>query len=126
MVLPRLKTSLLDISMAVINGSLSDVNIEWNDKSCVCVVVASGGYPVKYEKNKKISGLNSNGQLNNAVIYHAGTKYENNDFLTSGGRVLGVTCLGDTLSEAIKNAYEAVSNISFENMHYRHDIGSKR
>ena len=87
--------------------------------------MASGGYPVKYESGKIISGLDQNGQLKDVFVYHAGTKSENEQFLTAGGRVLGVTATADTLQHALAQAYAGVEKISFEKAHYRHDIGTR-
>lgn len=125
-VLPRLKTDLVDIVDAIIDERLDEIIIEWDEKSSACVVLASGGYPISYEKGKVISGLKDNGQIDSAIIYHAGTKLENNKFKTSGGRVLGVTALGNTVQDALDSAYKAVDKISFEKMHYRKDIGTKK
>ena len=122
-VLPRLKTDLVDICEAVIDGSLSDLEIEWDDGAAACVVMASGGYPVSYKKGIEMFGLDENGQVDGAVVYHAGTKYENGRFYTNGGRVLGVTAKAPTLDEALEKAYAAVKKISFEGAHYRTDIG---
>lgn len=122
-VLPRLKTDLVDICEAVIDGKLSELDIEWYDGAAACVVMASGGYPVAYKKGIEIFGLDENGQIDGAIVYHAGTKYENGKFYTSGGRVLGVTAKAPTLDEALEKAYSAVKKISFEDAHYRTDIG---
>lgn len=122
-VLPRLKSDLLEIMMAVRNECLSDVDIEWSDEAAACVVMASGGYPEKYEKGIEMTGLNENGQIEGATVYHAGTKKENRKFYTNGGRVLGVTATDTTLEGALKKAYDAVSKIHFEGAHYRTDIG---
>ena len=122
-VLPRLKTDLVDICEAVIDGRLSDLEIEWDDGAAACVVMASGGYPVSYKKGIEMFGLDENGQVDGAVVYHAGTKYENGRFYTNGGRVLGVTAKAPTLDEALEKAYAAVKKISFEGAHYRTDIG---
>lgn len=122
-VLPRLKTDLVDICEAVIDEKLDDLNIEWYDGAAACVVMASGGYPVKYKKGIEIKGLDDKGQVDGATVYHAGTKYENGKFYTSGGRVLGITAVAPTLDEALKKAYSAVDKISFEGAHYRRDIG---
>jgi len=124
-VLPRLKTDLLDIIDAVIDGRLSEMAIEWHDNACACVVLASGGYPVSYPKGLPISGLDDNGQAEGVTVFHAGTKFENGEFKTSGGRVLGVTATGETLPDALAKAYGAVRNISFDGVHYRTDIGKK-
>ena len=122
-VLPRLKSDLLEIMIAVRNECLSDVDIEWSDEAAACVVMASGGYPEKYEKGIEMTGLNENGQIEGATVYHAGTKKENGKFYTNGGRVLGVTATDTTLEGALKKAYNAVSKIHFEGAHYRTDIG---
>ena len=122
-VLPRLKTDLVDICEAVIDEKLSDINIEWYDGAAACVVMASGGYPLSYKKGLEIFGLDENGQVDGATVYHAGTKYENGKFYTNGGRVLGVTATAPTLDEALKKAYGAVDKIKFEGAHFRHDIG---
>ncbi len=122
-VLPLLETDLADIFEAVSKGTLSDIEIKWKKGCCACVIMASGGYPLSYPKGLEISGLDEKGQTEGAFIYHAGTKYENGKFYTNGGRVLGVTADGSTLNEALDKAYTAVSAISFENAHYRKDIG---
>lgn len=126
-VLPLLETDLVDIMEAVWKERLADLDVKWSDKACACVVMASGGYPEKYETGKEISGLNEKGQCENkdAFVYHAGTKLENGKFLTSGGRVIGVTSTADSLKKALDNAYSAVGEISFEKVHYRKDIGKK-
>ena len=122
-VLPRLKTDLIDILEAVREERLAELPIEWSEDACACVVMASGGYPAAYTKGLPIRGLDKQGQVPGAVVYHAGTKYENGCFYTNGGRVLGVTAAAPTLDEALKKAYEAVGHIDFEGAHYRRDIG---
>lgn len=124
-VLPRLKTPLCDIVDAVIDENLSDLDIQWSDEACACVVMASGGYPGSYPKGIEIKGLDSDGQVEGACVFHAGTALENGVFKTAGGRVLGVTALGSDLKEALKKAYAAVEKITFEGAHYRTDIGNK-
>ena len=123
-VLPRLKTDIIDIFEAINNETLSELDIEWSEKACACVIMASGGYPKSYKKGVEITGLTS-GQLDGVTVYHAGTKIENDKLVTSGGRVLGVTALGDSLVDALKKSYEAVENIHFDNAHYRKDIGKR-
>lgn len=123
-VLPRLKTDIIDIFEAINNETLSELDIEWSEKACACVIMASGGYPKSYKKGAEITGLTL-GQLDGVTVYHAGTKIENNKLVTSGGRVLGVTALGDSLADALKRSYEAVENIHFDNAHYRKDIGKR-
>lgn len=124
-VLPLLETDLTEIMDAIWEEKLDKLDIKWSDKSCACVVMASGGYPEKYETGKVISGLDESGQCSGAYVYHAGTKLENGEFLTAGGRVLGVTATGNDLREALDKAYKAVGGISFEKAHYRHDIGAR-
>lgn len=123
-VLPRLKTDIIDIFEAINNETLSELDIEWSERACACVIMASGGYPKSYKKGVEITGLTS-GQLDGVTVYHAGTKIENDKLVTSGGRVLGVTALGDSLADALKKSYEAVENIHFDNAHYRKDIGKR-
>lgn len=123
-VLPRLKTDIVDIFKAIDNETLSDLDVEWSDDACACVIMASGGYPKSYPKGIEITGL-SNGQLDGVTVYHAGTKLQDNKLVTSGGRVLGVTALGDTLENALKKSYDAVEKIHFEGAHYRRDIGKR-
>ena len=120
-VLPMLKTDLLTIFEAVTDGRLADVNIEWEDGACVCVVLASGGYPQHYEKGKPIAV----GDLGDAFLYHAGTKREDGVLKTNGGRVLNVCAKGKTVAEARKKAYAAAANIEFEGKQFRTDIGIK-
>lgn len=121
-VLPMLKTDLLDIFEAVTDERLSEVKIEWEEGACVCVVLASGGYPVKYAKGKEITI----GDLEEGVVLcHAGTARENGKLVTSGGRVLGVCAKGETIAAAREKAYRNVEKIRFEGMHYRKDIGIK-
>ncbi len=122
-VLPRLKTDLLDIVCAIQEERLNEITIEWSDDACACVVMASGGYPGEYPKGKQIDGLDQSGQKNEAVIFHAGTRYHEGVFYTNGGRVLGVTTIEKTLDEALNIAYKSVLQIHFEDAHYRRDIG---
>lgn len=122
-VLPRLKTDFVDIIETVIDGRLNDQTIEWSDDACACVVMASGGYPVKYKKGIEITGLDQNGQLDGVTVYHAGTAFRNGKFYTDGGRVLGVTALGKDLPQALEKAYAGVDKIHFDGAHFRKDIG---
>lgn len=124
-VLPLLNSDLFTIMKACHDGTLKDVDVVWSDEACACVVEASGGYPVKYEKGFEIYGLDENGQHDGVIVYHAGTKKENGKFYTNGGRVLGITAKGATLQDALDQAYAAVKEISFDKMHYRTDIGKK-
>lgn len=125
-VLPRLKTDLVDVMEAVADERLEQQPIEWSDEACACVVMASGGYPVKYQKGFEITGLDESGQVEGAAVYHAGTTYRDGKFYTSGGRVLGVTALGADLPQALEKSYDAVSKIHFEGAHYRRDIGKRK
>jgi phosphoribosylamine---glycine ligase len=113
---------LLEVSRG---GSIKDMELEWNPGPSLCVVMASGGYPGSYEKGKIISGLDEAEKIAGVKVFHAGTKLQGGSLVTSGGRVLGVTASGDDLTSAIGKAYEAVSRISFDGMHYRKDIGRK-
>ena len=128
-VLPLLETDIVDIMEAIWDERLDQIEINWSGNSCACVVMASGGYPEKYETGKAINGVNSDGQAvaaaGSAFVYHAGTVYDESRYLTSGGRVLGVTATGEDLKAALDKAYSAVGTISFDNAHYRKDIGQK-
>ena len=123
-VLPRLKTDIIDIFEAINNETLSELDIEWSSDSCACVIIASGGYPKSYPKGLEITGL-ENGQCEGVTVYHAGTALKDGKLVTSGGRVLGVTALGGDLQEALDKSYAAVEKIDFENKHYRKDIGHR-
>ena len=124
-VLPRLKTDLVDILNTVIEGSLHKINIEWNNNSAICVVAASGGYPGKYQKDKVISGLEGLEKMKDIIAFHAGTKFQDGEIVTSGGRVLGITAWDNTISKAKEKAYKGVKEIYFEDMYYRKDIAAK-
>ena len=125
-VLPMLKTDLLEIMTAVEETRLGDLPISWKHGACACVILASGGYPEKYETGKEITGLDEKGQCAGARVYHAGTKLsDDGKFLTAGGRVLGVTASGETLRAALDDAYKAAEQISFDGVHYRKDIGKR-
>lgn len=120
-VLPMLKTDLMEIFEAVTDERLSELKIEWEDGACVCVVLASGGYPVSYMKGKEITI----GEVGDCDIVHAGTARKDGKLVTNGGRVLNVVAKGETIDEARRKAYAAVKNICWDNMHYRKDIGIK-
>ena len=120
--LPRMKSDLLPLLEATIDGKIDQCKIEWDKRAAVTVVLASAGYPGKYETGKVISGLDEAAKLAGAQIFHAGTKIDNNQIVTSGGRVLAVTALGSTIVAARARAYEAVSLIEFEGRHFRRDI----
>ncbi len=123
-VLPRLKTDIMDIFEAINNETLADLDIQWSDEACTCVIMASGGYPKSYPKGIEISGL-TDGQLEDVTVYHAGTAILDDKLVTSGGRVLGVTALGRDLNDALEKSYNAVEKICFEGAHYRKDIGQR-
>lgn len=124
-VLPRMKNDLVDVINACIDGTLDQVELNFEDNAAVCVVLASSGYPLHYEKGYPISGLESFREKDGYYVFHAGTKFaeDGKTFLTNGGRVLGVTAKGKTLKEARTNAYQAAKWISFSNQYMRHDIG---
>ena len=126
-VLPLLETDLLDIMEATAAGRLSEVSVKWSSDSSCCLILASGGYPKAYKKGLPISGLDEKGRLpdGSAEVFHAGTKLEDGKYFTNGGRVLGVTATAPTLAEAVKRAYAAAENISFEGLHKRMDIGAR-
>lgn len=122
-VLPRMKNDIIDVIEACIDGKLSEVDLQFEDNAAVCVVLASDGYPEKYDKNKKITGLEKFENKDGYYVFHAGTKKTDEGIFTNGGRVLGVTAKGATLKEARKNAYQAAEWVSFENKYMRNDIG---
>jgi phosphoribosylamine--glycine ligase len=123
-ILVRLKTSLLDIFEATRTGHLDEITVEWSDESSACVVLASRGYPGKYEKGATIHGLEHLGNDGRVRVFHAGTSTSTaGEILTAGGRVLGVTSTGASLEEALGRCYEAAQKISWEGMQYRRDIG---
>jgi len=124
-ILMRLKSDLVPVLVACAEGKLDTVDMEWDDRVAVCVVIASGGYPGSYEKGKPISGLDAVKRLADVQVFHAGTALKRGEIVTAGGRVLGVTALGSTIKDAIDRAYEAARLIEFEGMHYRTDIGAK-
>lgn len=123
-VLPRLKTDLVDIVLASLNGRLRDLDIEWDDEAAVCVVIASEGYPASYPKGRVIKGL-AEAEAQGALVFHAGTASKDGQFVTNGGRVLGVVGRGKDIAEARARAYEAVSVIDFEGKQSRTDIAAK-
>jgi phosphoribosylamine--glycine ligase len=134
-ILPRLKSDLLEVMLATTQQRLNKVlktgGLIWDGRCCVCVVCASGGYPGEYEKGKTITGLDEAEKIKDVVVFHAGTDLtasrepQARGYVTNGGRVLGVTGLGDTIKDAIDRTYSAVAKINFEGMHYRKDIGHK-
>ncbi|KPJ65737.1 MAG: phosphoribosylamine--glycine ligase [Coxiella sp. DG_40] len=121
----RLKSDLLEVCLAVCNGTLDEITLEWDRRPAVCVVMASGGYPGDYQKGKRITGLDEAEQLKDVVVFHAGTAAKNGDIVTNGGRVLGVTALGQTVADAKARAYMAVDKIKFDGAYCRRDIAEK-
>ena len=124
-VLARMKSDLFELLKATAEGRLRDIKVSWRDDAAVCVVLASKGYPGSYEKGKKISGLDKLKDEKDVIVFHAGTKSDNGNIVTSGGRVVGVTALGRDIREAKQRAYRAIEEIDFDGMHYRKDIGDK-
>ncbi len=124
-ILYRMESDITDVISKCIDEELNSVEIKWDEKPSVCVVVASGGYPKVYNKGCEITGIENAEKIKNVKVFHAGTANVNGRLVTSGGRVLGITAKGDKLQTAIDNAYKAVKKINFSNMHYRSDIGNK-
>ena len=124
-ILPMMETDLLDAIEACVDNRLDKLSIKWHNGSCVCVVLASKGYPDKYEKDKEITVSDLLKDNQDISVFHAGTRLDNNKVVTSGGRVLGVTSLGNGIEDAREKAYSAIKNINFEGMQYRTDIGLK-
>ncbi len=124
-ILMRMKTDLIPILEAIVDERLDQVSIQWDEKPAVCVVMASNGYPGSYQKGMEIEGLDKVQDFQNAHVFHAGTAFKNNHVVTSGGRVLGVTALGNDIEEAINLAYQLTSQIHWEGAYYRKDIGKK-
>ena len=124
-VLPRMKNDIIDVFEACIDGKLDEIDLQFEDNAAVCVVLASDGYPVSYEKGFEIKGLEKFDGKDGYYVFHAGTKLDDGKIVTNGGRVLGVTAKGDTLKEARANAYEATKLIDFDNKYMRTDIGKE-
>jgi phosphoribosylamine---glycine ligase len=124
-IVPRLRSDLAPALLACTDGTLSDAHVQWRDDACVCVVMAAGGYPGAYEKGREIRGLDSAGAEDGVAVFHAGTACRAGRVVTAGGRVLGVTALGDGLHQAVQRAYRAVSLIAFDQAQYRTDIAAR-
>jgi phosphoribosylamine--glycine ligase len=124
-IIMRLKSDLLEVCLAVCNGTLDQITLQWDPRPAVCVVMASGGYPGDYEKGKVITGIKQAEKIKDVVVFHAGTAEKNGDLVTNGGRVLGVTAMGNTVEKAKKRAYEAVDKINFQDAYCRRDIADK-
>ena len=122
-VLPRMKNDILEVFEACVDGTLDQIELEFEDNAAVCVVLASDGYPVQYEKGFEIRGLESFKGRDGYYVFHAGSRFRDGKIVTNGGRVLGVTAAGRDLKEARANAYEAVKWVDFDNKYYRNDIG---
>jgi len=123
--LVRMESDIIPLFEACIDGNLGEKDIKWKKESSACVVMAAKGYPGSYDKGKEITGLAEAGGLPDVVVFHAGTKEEDGNVLTHGGRVLGVTATGVDTSTAVSRAYEAVSRIKWDGIHYRRDIGRR-
>jgi phosphoribosylamine--glycine ligase len=121
----RMKTDLLTVLEAVALEKLDQISLQWDERPAVCVVMASPGYPEKYQKGIEIKGLKRVTGMKDLEVFHAGTAFKDNRVVTSGGRVLGVTALGDSIEGAINLAYQATAQIHWEGVHYRRDIGKK-
>ena len=124
-IMARLKSDLLEVMLAVCRGRLDTIELDWDDRTAVCVVMASGGYPGGYEKGKVITGLEEADGMSDVMVFHAGTAEKDGRIVTAGGRVLGVTGLGATVKEAKETAYDAVRKIRFDGAYYRNDIADK-
>ncbi|WP_088536777.1 phosphoribosylamine--glycine ligase [Geobacter sp. DSM 9736] len=123
--LMRLKSDIVPVLLAVAEGDISNVRLEWHDEASVCVVMAAGGYPGEYRKGDEIRGLDGGGAMDDLVVFHAGTTEKGGRYFTNGGRVLGVTARGATVKDAIDKAYQGVVAIEWDGAHYRRDIGRK-
>jgi phosphoribosylamine--glycine ligase len=124
-ILPRLKNDLVTVIEASLAGRLEKIKLEWDNRACVCVVLAAGGYPGSYVKGDEISGFEEVKRMKDVIVFHAGTKLKDGKIVTNGGRILGVTALGEGIKETVKKTYQAVGKIKFNNMHFRTDIGQK-
>ncbi len=123
--LVRMKSDIIPILEAAIDGNLASEKIEWDNRTSICVVMSSEGYPGDYEKGREITGLEKLDGIEAVEVFHAGTTLSNGRLVTSGGRVLGITALGDGIENAIDSVYKALEYVSWEGAHYRHDIGAK-
>ena len=119
----RMKSDILPVLMATVDGTLDKCTVEWGEKAAMCVVLATGGYPASAEKGVEITGVDEAEKVAGVQVFHAGTAMKDGKLVTAGGRVLGVTAVGESIGQARERAYEAVSAIHFDRMHYRKDIG---
>jgi phosphoribosylamine--glycine ligase len=125
-VLPLLKSDLYPILSACVEGKLDEVKIQWKEEAAVCVIISTKGYPLNYGYERElIEGIEEAEKMKDIIIYHAGTKLMDGKFITHGGRILGVTGVGENIKQAKERAYKAVGKIHFKEMHYRRDIGDK-
>ncbi len=124
-ILPRMEGDIVTLMDSSVSRTLQGYKNKWSDRACVCIVAASGGYPGRYERGKVITGIDEAEQFRDVVVFHAGTKFEKEAYLTNGGRVLGITATANTIKSAIKLSNEAISTINFDKMHYRKDIGER-
>jgi phosphoribosylamine--glycine ligase len=124
-IMMRLKSDLIPLLEATIDGKLHEVVAEWHDDPALCVVLTANGYPGAYDKGKEIHGLDQLKNWSDGFVFHAGTAKEQDRWLTTGGRVLGVTARGKNIASAVENVYRAVGKISWDGMHYRKDIGQR-
>jgi len=124
-VLPLVKSDIVDVFLACVEGKLNEIELEIHNEAAICVVMAAKGYPGTYEKGKEITGLNSFDGRNDMAIYHAGTKQEGNKTVTSGGRVLAVTAMDTSINGAIKKVYDEIGKVNFEGAQFRRDIGKR-
>jgi phosphoribosylamine--glycine ligase len=120
-VIPRLKTDLVELFLAVANEKLDEINLEIDERSATTIMVVSGGYPEDFEKGKVISGLEN---IQDSIVFHAGTKLDNGNVVSNGGRVLTVTSYGNDFEEAIKKSYQNIDKLHFDKMYFRKDIGN--
>jgi phosphoribosylamine--glycine ligase len=119
----RLKSDIVEVMMATLDGHLDRIDLNWDPRPALCVVASSRGYPGKYETGKAITGIDEADAMNDVKVFHSGTASRNDEIITDGGRVLSVTALGNSIADAQHRAYQAISKIQFEGMHYRKDIG---
>ncbi len=124
-ILPRLKNDLIEVMEKVLSGKLNEIELEWDQRTAICVILASGGYPIAFKTGMEIKGLENLKKYDDVLVFHAGTRLENGIYYSNGGRVLGITTLGDGLFDAVNQIYGYIEEIEFEDMHYRTDIGFK-
>jgi phosphoribosylamine--glycine ligase len=121
----RLKSDIVEAMLAVADGRLDQIELQWDERPAICVVASSGGYPGAYTTGVPIHGVDDADAMPLVKVFHAGTRMQDGQLVTDGGRVLGITALGNTIADARKRAYAAIEKISFQGMHYRRDIGHR-